>query len=421
MKTMKKQVTGEFWFPIDKDYVETCDGGDYLRVLSSLRFNSGLDNDKLDRLIELLEMYRDYHNDEELNAIFQLGNTHCSIEFRQGFKDWERFSKSTAVLSRDGKFVATGGMLDNVVFLDVDDDIEVRPLAAGEIVDREAAKYLVREMVMEHKERLFPTREISKMLMIVPAAFSTQEFDLLREAVQEAGVKDVRFIYRPLAEAICLGHDIYEPEARMIVHCGRGATEISVIAFGGIVTSKTLPFPGNLFTQNLCKYLLDKYNVIVDEETAERAKVEIISCITAKKFPNPTMEMSGVTPGTNRSVTFAINHALVEWALDELSETIVQAVLEVLGSIPPEMAYDFVCKTKRIVLSGGSVLINLDTHIKNAVREHYSKGVVTDAEGKRVLDQQPLSDFDVIEERRPLKPNPFLELMHFDRFDFLIK
>ena len=47
--------------------------------------------------------------------------------------------------------------------------------------------------------------------------------------------------------------------------------------------------------------------------------------------------------------------------------------------------------------------------------------VVTDAEFKLVSDPEGVSKFDVIVERRPIKSNPFLELMHFDRFDFLIK
>ena len=417
---MKKQVTGDFWIPIDKDDLESNDGKEYLRVLPSLKFHSSLDNDKLDRLIELLEMFRDYRNDEELNVIFQLGNTHCSVEFRQGFKDWERFPSGTAVLCREGKFFATGGAWDNAVWLE-EDDVVVRPLEDGKIVDQEAANYLVREMVMEHKKQLFQGREISKLLMVVPATFSTQEIDLLREALQETGAKDVRFIYRPLAEAISHGYNIYEPEAKMIVHCGDGVTEISVIALGGIVASKTIPFAGKLFTQKLCEYLLDKYKIIVDDETAQRAKNEIISTITAKKLPNPTMEMGGVNSDTNRPETFWINHALFEWAIDESTERIEKAVLEVLGNIPPEMVYDIICKTKIVLTGDNASTLTLDGCIKNAVKDYYSRCVVTDAEFKLVSDPEGVSKFDVIVERRPIKSNPFLELMHFDRFDFLIK
>ena len=274
---------------------------------------------------------------------------------------------------------------------------------------------------MEHKKQLFQGREISKLLMVVPATFSTQEIDLLREALQETGAKDVRFIYRPLAEAIGHGYNIYEPEAKMIVHCGGGVTEISVIALGGIVASKTIPFAGKLFTQKLCEYLLDKYKIIVDDETAQRAKNEIISTITAKKLPNPTMEMGGVNSDTNRPETFWINHALFEWAIDESTERIVKAVSEVLGNIPPEMVYDIICKTKIVLTGDNASTLTLDGCIKNAVKDYYSRCVVTDAEFKLVSDPEGVSKFDVIVERRPIKSNPFLELMHFDRFDFLIK
>ena len=111
---MKKQVTGDFWIPIDKDDLESNDGKEYLRVLPSLKFHSSLDNDKLDRLIELLEMFRDYRNDEELNVIFQLGNTHCSVEFRQGLKIGKGFQVElpfSAVKENFSQRVVHGTML----------------------------------------------------------------------------------------------------------------------------------------------------------------------------------------------------------------------------------------------------------------------------------------------------------------------
>ena len=409
---MKKQVTGDDWIPIDKDYVETVGEKEYLRLLSSLRFNRRFANEKLDRLIELLEMYRDYRNDEKLNAIFELGNTYCSLFFRQGFPTWERYGSSTAVVKRDGKFVEIGDERDN--FDLQDDDAVVRPLVAGEIVDKEAAQYLVREMVVERKKLLFQGSEISKMLMIVPATFSTQEIGLLREALQETGAKDVRFIYRPLAEAICLGYDIYEPEAKMIVRCGGGVTEISVIALGGIVTSKTLPFAGKLFTKNTCEYLLKRHNLLVDEEHAEQAMLDI-------GFRGAT-EYSGVNPDTNKLETNVVFCTDIEISNEELLKKIDMAVMEVLESIPPEMAYDILFKTKRIALTGGSARFpELDIRIKDVVCDYCSKHCVTDAEGNLVSEQESLSEFDVLVERIPINPNPFLELMHFDRFDFLIK
>lgn len=416
---MKKQVTGDFWIPIDNYYVETVGDKECLRLFSSLRFDHRLDNDKLDRLIELLEMYRDYRNDKKLNAIFELGNTYCSLFFRQGFPTWERYGSSTAVVKRDGKFVEIGDERNN--FDLQDGDAVVRPLVAGEIADKEAAQYLVREMVVERKKLLFQGSEISKMLMIVPATFSTQEIDLLREALQETGAKDVRFIYRPLAEAICLGYDIYEPEAKMIVRCGGGVTEISVIALGGIVTSKTLPFAGKLFTKNTCEYLLKRHNLLVDEEHAEQAMLDIGFRLMEENVTG-AKEIVGMNPDTNKLENIVIFCMDIELPNEELLRKIDMAVMEVLESIPPEMAYDILFKTKRIALTGGSARFpELDIRLKDVVGDYCSKHCVTDAEGNRVSEQESLSEFDVLVKRIPINPNPFLELMHFDRFDFLIK
>ena len=412
---MKKQVTGDFWIPIDNYYVETVGDKECLRLFSSLRFDHRLDNDKLDRLIELLEMFRDYRNDKKLNAIFQLGNTCCSLSFRKGFRVWDHFGSATAVVSRDGKFVKFGDEHNTDL---QDGDAVVRPLAAGKIVDKEAVRYLVKEMFETFLDK---DREISKLLIIVPATFSTQEFDLLREVVQETGAKDVRFIYRPLAEAICLGYDIYEPEAKMIVHCGGGVTDISVIALGGIVTTKTLPFAGQLFTKNFCEYLLKRYNLLVDEEHAEQAMLDIGFRLMEENVTG-AKEIVGMNPDTNKLENIVIFCMDIELPNEELLRKIDMAVIEVLESIPPEMAYDILFKTKRIALTGGSARFpELNIRIKDVVGDYCSKHGVTDAEGNRVSEQESLSEFDVLVERIPINFNPFLELMHFDRFDFLIK
>ena len=412
---MKKQVTGDVWLPIDRYYVEMDRDKEYLRLFPSLKFNRHLDNDKLDRLIELLEMFRDYRNDKKLNAIFQLGNTYCSLSFRKGFRVWDHFGSATAVVSRDGKFVKFGDEHNTDL---QDGDAVVRPLVAGKIMDKEAVRYLVKEMFETFLDK---DREISKLLIIVPATFSTQEFDFLREAVQEIGAKDVRFIYRPLAEAICLGYDIYEPEAKMIVHCGGGVTDISVIALGGIVTTKTLPFAGKLFTKNFCEYLLKRRNVLVDEEIAEQAILDIAFGLAEKKLPN-TKEISGVNPDANQPVTTVVCCRDIEKPNEELLRKIEIAVMEVLESIPPEMSYDILCKTKCRALTGGSARFpELDMRIKDVMGDYYLKSVLTDAEGNRVSYKRPVSEFDVLVNRIPINHNPFLELMHFDRFDFLIK
>ena len=76
-------------------------------------------------------------------------------------------------------------------------------------------------------------------------------------------------IYRPLSEALSLGCDIYKPHAKMIVHFGDAATEISVIAMGGIVASKTVPVSVNTFAEDMCDYISRNYNVQIDIKTAK--------------------------------------------------------------------------------------------------------------------------------------------------------
>jgi rod shape-determining protein MreB len=65
------------------------------------------------------------------------------------------------------------------------------------------------------------------------------EMRAVKESCERVNGKEVYLIHEPMAAAIGIGIDIMQPKGNMIVDIG-GATEIAVIALGGIVCDKSV-------------------------------------------------------------------------------------------------------------------------------------------------------------------------------------
>ncbi len=317
--------------------------GDQILLGDFLRFNGILGNDPtktedLDNMIERLTVFKEYgeylKNEKNSFGILTIGHT--------------RMCLSVIVPSKVSEFQT--GEVPNIGYRDVDfvsvgdechktDCVEKRNTdehpTSGKITDRVAAEIAIGDYCREVKEKLGKT-PVSKLLVIVPADFTAEDLDVLRGAVQKSGAKDIRFIYRPLAEALCMGCDIYKPYAKMIVHFGKDVTEISVIALGGIVVSRTVPVSVNTFAEDMCDYIRGKFNVQIDVETARNRLLTNHWSFPTGKSRNRKVKYS--VEGIAES--FELSYVDVSKALGKSLNKIEETVTEVLDVLPPELLGD---------------------------------------------------------------------------------
>ena len=98
-------------------------------------------------------------------------------------------------------------------------------------------------------------------------------------------------IEEPVAAAIGAGLPIQETRGSMVVDIGGGTTEVAIFSLGGIVISRSIRVAGDEMDEDIVQYMRAKYNMLIGERTAERAKIEIGSA-----YPLPeerTMVMRG--------------------------------------------------------------------------------------------------------------------------------
>ena len=118
-----------------------------------------------------------------------------------------------------------------------------------------------------------------------------------------------------------------------MIDIGAGTTDIAVISLSGVVESESSKVAGEAFNDAIVKYIRKKHNVLIGDTTAEEIK-KSIGCV----FPRPEtnyMEVKGRCLMTGLPRMISISSSEMIEAFEEVSEQILEAVHQMLESIPP--------------------------------------------------------------------------------------
>ena len=147
--------------------------------------------------------------------------------------------------------------------------------------------------------------------------------------------------------------DISKPTANMVIDIGGGTTDIAVLSMNDIVISDSIKVAGNIFDQNIIKYMKEEYKLLIGEKTAEEIKINFANVYEPKE--TETLEVKGRNLLTGLPHTITINQKEIKKALQGSIDRIVKSTTNVLEQTPPELAADIVdCG---IVLTGGGALL----------------------------------------------------------------
>lgn len=235
----------------------------------------------------------------------------------------------------------------------------VRPLRDGVIADFDITEAMLRYFIKRahHRSTLVKPR----IIICVPFGITEVEKRAVKESAENAGAREVFLIEEPMAAAIGAGLPITEPSGNMVVDIGGGTTEVAVISLAGIVYSQSVRVGGDKMDEAIVAYMKRKYNLLIGDQTAERAK-----CMIGNAYPDEeveTLEVKGRDLVAGVPKTVLVNSEEIRDALSEPINTIVEAVMGALERTPPELSADIV--EKGIVLTGGgSQLRNLDVYLQ---------------------------------------------------------
>ena len=227
----------------------------------------------------------------------------------------------------------------------------IRPMKDGVIADFELTEIMLNHFIKKINGRSFLSRP--RILICCPSNITQVEKNAIKEAAERTGAKKVFLEEEPKVAAVGAGMDISKPSGNMVIDIGGGTTDIAILSLGGIVTSASLKTAGNVFDNDIIKYIKDKYKLLIGDRTAEDIKMTIGTVFPEGK-PIKT-EVRGRDLVTGLPHTITLNSTEVEEALRESVYQIVNCAKAVLEDTPPELSADII--DKGIVVTGGGALI----------------------------------------------------------------
>ena len=229
--------------------------------------------------------------------------------------------------------------------------VAVRPLRSGAISDFEITEKLIRLILQRAGvSRLSRPRA----LVCVPSALTEVERRAVEEATLSAGARSCYLIEEPMAAAIGAGLPVHEPVGNLVVDVGGGTSEVALVSLGGIVTNTAVRIGGFDLDGAIQTYVRREYSIAVGERTAERIKMKIASAFP--KAQEDKAEIRGRDLATGLPKNVLITSEELREAINDQVYAIVGAVVECLGSSPPDLVQDVL--VNGITLTGGGSLLS---------------------------------------------------------------
>ncbi|OGH93635.1 MAG: rod shape-determining protein [Candidatus Magasanikbacteria bacterium RIFOXYD2_FULL_41_14] len=238
-----------------------------------------------------------------------------------------------------------------------------RPLSGGIISDFEVAEKMLRYFIDKVNESERGHFARPQVIIGAPLEITEVERKAVKDAVMNAGAKDVWVVEEPMAAAIGARMPVREPIGNIIVEIGGGTTEIALISLSGIVTWKSIKIAGDELNRNIMQYARENFNLLLGEKQAEDIKIKIGSAMEIGEKTQYPMRGRDLISGLPKEVM--IGDGEVREAMIKSLRTIVENIKGTLEISPPELIADI--HERGLLLSGGgSLLKGLDQLIARA-------------------------------------------------------
>ena len=179
----------------------------------------------------------------------------------------------------------------------------------------------------------------ASFLVAVPTEVTDVEKKTFYDIIDSSIIrpKKIRIAEKPLADALGCGIDIASSQGALIVNRGADTTEISVISQGGIVLSRLCPIAGYKFDEAVIAAVRRQFNLLIGPRTAEQIKISLVDFASDGSAVGKAYGRDFVS-GLPRERELTSD--LVNRAVAEPLQGIVEAIKTVLERIPPEISAD---------------------------------------------------------------------------------
>src|ERR1700712_1883517 len=169
----------------------------------------------------------------------------------------------------------------------------IRPLRNGVVADLEVAEQMIKHFIRKAQGEGRKLRRAPEIVICVPSNSTQVERRAIRDAVSNAGARQVWLIDEPMAAAIGAGLPVAEAVGSMVVDIGGGTTEVGVISIQGLTMSTSVRVGGDRMDEAITAAVRRNHNLLIGEATAERVKHQLGSAIVPSDGVGATALIKG--------------------------------------------------------------------------------------------------------------------------------
>jgi len=170
-----------------------------------------------------------------------------------------------------------------------------------------------------------------RVVVSIPYGSTEVERLYIREAIFQAGAREVFLIEKPMATAIGAKLPVKEPVKSMIVDIGAGTTDIAIISNGGIDCAKSIIIAGDEIDKSIIKYIKNKFNIVINKKEAEKLKIELGSAV--KPYEELSLKLPYHDMATNSLKYITVTSTDIYNAMQSSLQSIVDNILDILNCL----------------------------------------------------------------------------------------
>ena len=184
----------------------------------------------------------------------------------------------------------------------------IKPMKDGVIADFEITEIMLNAFIKKIKAKKLFSRP--RILICCPTNITPVEKNAIKEAAERTGARKVYIEEEPKVAAIGAGMDISKPTANMVIDIGGGTTDIAILSLNDIVSSASVRIAGNVFDQDIIKYIKEKYKLLIGERTAEDIKINFANIFDPNKKEKIEVRGRNLITGLPHTIEIGLPHRL---------------------------------------------------------------------------------------------------------------
>ncbi len=225
------------------------------------------------------------------------------------------------------------------------------PLSNGVIADLKNMEIIIKCYITSlMKNNIKP----ADYYIAVPTDVTEVEKRAFYELIKESNVKarKIMVVEKAIADGLGMDIDIKNSQGVLVVDIGFETTEISILSLGGIVLSRLIKTGGLKFDEAIKNAVRKEFSLFIGGKTAENVKKNLAKL----EAENENAVVYGRDIVTGLPVEREISTKIVNNALDEYFDSIIDNIKVILERTPPELSADIY--RHGLYLTGGGSMVN---------------------------------------------------------------